>query len=320
MTYWVRGAGYAVTTAECAADALGQMERDPAAVAVCDIGLPDHDGLWLADKIRRGYPETAVVMSTGSLDVDPAVESLRQGVVDYLTKPFGRDRLREALGRGADWHASALNVRRCREVMTREVTERQARLGAAIAALRIDSSRSLDAMLAMATIHDRDAYNHAQRVAALAVRTARTLWLDGDMLTAIEHGALLHDIGKLAIPSSVLSKPAALTPEEQTIVRMHPSIGSAIVGQVPFLAAAAVLVRDAHERVDGFGFPSGSRGAEVSIGARIIGVADAFDTMTRPRSYRGPVTAADALEEIERCSGTQFDRQVGDAFRRVVLP
>jgi response regulator RpfG family c-di-GMP phosphodiesterase len=315
LTQWLRAGGYEVAAAGSAEDALSHLEREPAAVALCDIGLPGRDGLWLADRIRRSYPETAVIMATASQEIEPAVESLRQGVVDYLTKPFDRERLREAVGRGLDWHASARDASRWRESLERDVSVRRARLSEAIVALHIESHQTLDAMLAMVTIHDRESYAHAYRVAALVSRTARTLGLSGDALATVERGALLHDIGKLAIPHAVLLKPGALTAEERRLVRMHPSIGGALIERVPFLAASAPIVRDAQERLDGLGFPAGSRGDAIGIGARIVCVADAFDTMTRPRSYRDRIPTADAMVELDRCTGTQFDRRVVDAFR-----
>jgi HD-GYP domain-containing protein (c-di-GMP phosphodiesterase class II) len=101
-------------------------------------------------------------------------------------------------------------------------------------------------------------------------------------------------------------------------VRCHPTIASELIAQVPYLQAAVPIVRDAHERMDGLGYPHGVHASEVSIGARIVCVADAYDTMTRPRVFRDAISPADALLELERCSGTQFDPLVVDAFRRVI--
>jgi putative nucleotidyltransferase with HDIG domain len=319
MTRWLQSGGYHVATAATAEDALGLMDQSPTAVALCDIRLPGRNGLWLADRIRHSYPETAVIMATGVQDVAPAVESLRQGVVDYLTKPFGRDRLREAVWRGMEWHAAACASRRRRETLEQEVETRQARLAAAIATLRVDSDESLDAMLAMLTIHDREAYSHAYRVAAVAAQVAKRLGLTDAEVSTIERGALLHDLGKLAMPDSLLRKPTPLSAEEQRTIRMHPAVGSALVEQLPYLNAAAAVVRDAHERVDGLGFPRGTRADSTWIGARIVSVADAYDTMTQPRAFRQAIGRTEALAELERCSDAQFDRRVVQAFKQVVL-
>ena len=319
MTRWLETGGYVVVTASSAEDAMRRLDDTPPAVALCDIRMPGRDGLWLAERIRERCPETAVIMATGVTDVAPAVESLRQGVIDYLTKPFGRDRLHDAVVRGLEWHRSACDVRRWRESLEQELDVRRRRLTDAITALQIDSDETLDAMLSMLTLSDREAYAHAYRVSALSLSVARVLGLVPESgLRAVEHGALLHDLGKLAIPEAILRKPAPLTAEEQALVRRHPAIGAELVSLVPYLADAASVVRDAHERMDGLGYPRGVRAADVCLAARIVSVADAYDTMIRPRVFRDAIPPSAALNELELCSGTQFDARVVSAFRQVV--
>jgi response regulator RpfG family c-di-GMP phosphodiesterase len=317
MSRWLEAGGYSVATASNAEEALGRLEDIAPAVALCDIRMPGHDGLWLAERIRQRCPETAVIMATGVQDVGPAVESLRQGVIDYLTKPFGRDRLRDAVVRGLEWHRSAWDARRWRESLEQEMEIRRLRAGAAIAALRIDTDDAVDGMLSMLTLSDRDAYAHGYRVAALSVSIARQMGVPEDQIPAIEHGALLHDMGKLAMPEAILRKPAPLTTEEQLLVRRHPAIGSGLLASVRYLRPAVDVIRAAHERIDGLGYPDGLRGADIPLGSRIVSVADAYDTMTRPRVFRDAISAAEAVLELERCSGTQFDPAVVAAFRKV---
>lgn len=319
MRRWLEAGGYAVTAAATAEEALGRLESsDPPAVALCDIRMPGHDGLWLAERIRRRYPETAVIMATGVQDLAPAVESLRQGVIDYLTKPFGRDRLREAVLRGLEWHRSAWDVRRWRESLEQEMEIRRLRLSEAIGAIRVDSDEALDAMLAMLTLSDREAYSHAYRVAALSLSMGRVLGLEEEDLVRVERAALLHDIGKLAMPEAIMRKPAPLTPEELALVRLHPSIAADLVAQVPYLASSSDIIRDVHERFDGLGYPRGVRAADVSLAARIVALADSYDTMTRARVFRDAIPPGDAVLELARCAGSQFDPTVLEAFRRVI--
>jgi response regulator RpfG family c-di-GMP phosphodiesterase len=318
MARWLEAGGYAVTTAASAEEALGRLQEQPSAVALCDIRMPGHDGVWLAEKIRQQYPETAVIMATGVQDVGPAVHTLRHGVIDYLTKPFGRERLREAVTRGLDFHQSAWDARLWRESLEQEMAVRRSRLNRAVEATRVAGESDLDAMISMLTLSDREAYAHGYRVAALSVSIARTLGITGRELSTIEHGGLLHDVGKLAIPEAILRKPAPLTQEEQMLVRCHPTVGSEIVARVPYLRHAVSIVRDAHERMDGLGYPRGIHAAEVSLGARIVCVADAYDTMTRPRVFRDAIGPGDALLEVERCSGSQFDPGVVAAFRTLL--
>jgi putative two-component system response regulator len=318
LARWLVAGGYDVHTASNADEALGCVRAAAPAVALCDIRMPGHDGLWLAQHIRQDAPETAVIMATGVQDVGSAVTSLRQGVIDYLTKPFGRDRLRESVLRGLEWHKAAIESRRWREALEDEVETRRRRLGDALAALTVDSDAALDGLLAALTISDRDAYAHAYRVAALAASVGCALQLADEDMAALEHAALLHDVGKLAMPEAVLRKPAPLTVEEQQLVRTHPQIAADLIVEVPYLRPAADLVRDAQERLDGLGYPNGTRAADVALGARIIAVADAYDAMTRPRVFRDAITSREALLELQRCSSTQFDPVVVDIFKRIV--
>ena len=318
MSRWLESGGYSVITASNAEEALRRLETSKPAVALCDIRMPGHDGIWLAQRIRQRYPETAVIMATGVQDVAPAVQTLRQGAIDYLTKPFGRDRLQEAVTRGLEWHRSAWDARRWRESLEQEMEIRRARLNDAITALHVDNDESLDAMVSMLMLTDREAYAHGYRVAALCASVARMFGMPDEALGAIEHGALLHDVGKLVVPEAILRKPAPLTVEELFLIRRHPAIGSDLVGQVPYLESALPIVRHAHERMDGLGYPDGIHAGDVCVGARIVCVADAYDTMTRPRVFRDAMTPAEALLELERCSGSQFDPLVVEAFRRVI--
>jgi putative two-component system response regulator len=320
LARWLAGGRYTVQTASDADEALDRVHTSAPAVALCDIRMPGRDGLWLAEHIREDAPDTAVIMATGVHDAGPAVTTLRQGVIEYLTKPFGRDRLRESVQRGLEWHQAARDSRRWRESLQEEVEERRKRLSDALAASPVDSDAALDTLLLALMAADRDAYAHARRVAALAAGVGQTLQLGDEDMAAIERAALLHDFGKLAMPEAVLRKPAPLTIEERDLIRQHPRIGAELLGEVPTLAAAAELVRDAQERFDGLGYPSGRHAADVALGARIIAVADAYDAMTRPRVFRDAITAREALLELERCAGTQFDALVVETFKAVAQP
>jgi putative nucleotidyltransferase with HDIG domain len=314
MRRWLESRGYLVAVAPGADQALELLAAAPTAVALCDLRMPGHDGLWLAGQLRREHPDTAVIIATGLNDVSAVVESLRQGVVDYLTKPFERDRLCQAVSRGVEWHKSARDTRQWREQLEREIGGRRAHLENVIASQFVDSDDDVDVLLATLTATSPDAYAHACRVAALSAAIARAMGLAEGDVAAIARGALLHDVGKLAMPDAVLRKPAPLTAEEQRLVQHYPAIGYELVAPVAFLAGAAEIVRDLQERVDGQGYPGKRRGDDITPGAKIVAVADAYDTMTRPRVFRDPIPAADAIAEIARCRGTQFDPRVVDAF------
>jgi putative nucleotidyltransferase with HDIG domain len=167
-----------------------------------------------------------------------------------------------------------------------------------------------------AAIEARDPFarGHASRVTVFAQAVARRLHLDGEELSVLRFGALLHDVGKLAVPKPLLLKPGSLTEGELAQVRRHPTTGARMLRSLgaPRTILSAVLHH--HERWDGSGYPSGRSSDQIPLEARILAVADSFDAMTSTRPYRAPKPTGEALGELERCSGTQFDPAAVDAF------
>jgi two-component system cell cycle response regulator len=173
--------------------------------------------------------------------------------------------------------------------------------------------QSKDVLLRALAERDPGLGTHADTV-ALAVATAGALGLTPDEIEHVRHASELHDVGKVAIPDAILGKPGPLTEEEWTFVRRHPVIGERIILAAPALARVASLVRSSHERWDGAGYPDALAGDRIPVGARIVAVADAFAAMTAGRPYRPARTLEDALEELRREAGAQFDPAVVDAW------
>ena len=168
-------------------------------------------------------------------------------------------------------------------------------------------------------VEARDAYTgkHAERVAAYGIELARTLGLSQLDAPEVEFGFLLHDIGKVAIPDSILYKPGALTDDERRMMSRHPAIGAEIVRGIEFLEEATKVVRSHHERWDGTGYPDGLRGDGIPIAARVFAVADVLDALTTDRPYRPAMSLAEARRMIVAGSGTQFDPTVVSAFEMI---
>jgi putative nucleotidyltransferase with HDIG domain len=178
-------------------------------------------------------------------------------------------------------------------------------------------SAYVGAIRALATALDaRDPYTsgHSERVSAVSVAIGRQMGLLADQLEILRLGALLHDIGKIGISDAVLRKPGALTPDEFELIQQHPSVGARILRNVHFLAPHLPIVELHHERPDGQGYPHRLQGDEIPLPARIVHVADAFDAMTSARAYRPARGAAEALRELWRCAGSQFDAEVVQAL------
>ena len=178
---------------------------------------------------------------------------------------------------------------------------------------------ALEGLIAMLQLHERDGRGHAVRVARLALAIADELGLAEADMTRLETGALLHDIGKLDMPASILSKPAPLDDHEWQIMRRHPQVGYDLVSSQPRFADAADIVLSHHEAFDGSGYPRGLTGTDIPLEARILTVADAYDSMTQPHTQRPAMSPALAVREIERCSGRQFDPRCAEALGPVLI-
>ena len=178
---------------------------------------------------------------------------------------------------------------------------------------------TLRSLAAALDARDLETGGHSERVAELTLAVAAEMGLerDGDHWQSLERGALLHDVGKIAVPDHILRKPGRLTDDEWLTMREHPRAGFEIIQSIDFLRDAASLVLAHHESFDGSGYPAGLAGDSIPLGARIFAVADAFDAMTHDRPYRTGMTPAEALAEILGCSGTQFDPDVVSAFLAV---
>jgi two-component system cell cycle response regulator len=172
----------------------------------------------------------------------------------------------------------------------------------------------------MQALVERDAglHDHVEGVQSLATAVALRLGLPPAEVERVRLGALLHDVGKIAIPDSILRKPGPLSEAEWILMRRHTLIGQRILERAPALSDVALLVRASHERLDGAGYPDGLAGAAIPIGARIIAVCDAFDAMVSTRSYRAALDEPTALAELRRCAGTQFDPRVVELFAEAV--
>jgi putative nucleotidyltransferase with HDIG domain len=180
---------------------------------------------------------------------------------------------------------------------------------------RLSASRqSKDVLLRALAERNPDLRHHISGVADLAEATALRLELGQEEVEQVRHAAELHDIGKMAVPDAILSKPGPLDEDEWAFIRRHTLIGQRIVAAAPALTRVAALVRSSHERWDGEGYPDRLARFEIPLGSRIVAVADAFDAMISPRPYSTPRTPDAALRELRRCAGTQFDPRVVEAF------
>ncbi len=302
--------GYQCQEAVNAEQALDKLRNNTVGLVILDIRMPGKSGIELLPEIKAGYPDTSVIMATAVADTSIAIQCMKQGAYDYITKPFDLDEVILSVGR-------ALEKRR----LERENRDYQQHLEGKVAeqAKKIRTS-FLSAITSLAfALEAKDKYTsgHSQRVADISTAMARELGLPSEDIERIRLAGLVHDIGKIGVRESVLNKPGRLTDEEFQHVQDHPEIGEHILAPIADDEEILRMVRNHHERYDGTGYPDALKKEQIPLGARILTVSDAYEAMTSERPYRSKMSDEDACEEIKRVRGTQFDPEIADAFLRV---
>lgn len=304
----------AVSSAEKALAVLATERFD---LIISDISMHRMSGLEMVPHVLKTAPEAVIIMISGAQTMESAIEALRVGAFDYIMKPFDLRHVEVAVERALE-HRSLLLAKRCYEGYLEELIEqRTAELHQTLDSLEESYRTTLEALIAALETRDADTHGHSERVVNFSLRLGRELGLERDELRSLEFGALLHDIGKIGVPDAILRKPETLSESEWQIMRSHPVLGKRILNGIGFLAGAARVVGEHHEKWDGSGYPAGLVGVEIDFKARIFAVADAFDAMISNRVYRSGKSYENAAAELDRCAGQHFDPQVVAAFHRV---
>ena len=309
--------GYDVQLAASGREAIEVLERDAFDLVLTDIVMQDGNGIYLLDRIRGKLPNLPVVMVSAVHDISVAIDAMRRGAYDYLLKPFEREHLVATVVRALDYRQALQDSQNYQQNLEQVVRARTEMLRQAMEDLEHSYDITLEALGDALDLKDSETEGHSKRVTAYTIALARAMGISPAEIKVIARGAFLHDIGKMAIPDDILRKPAALTLEEQEVMREHCARGFNILRKIPFLAEAAEIVFAHQEHYDGKGYPNALRGGEIPIGARIFAVADTLDAITSDRPYRKASSFDSARQEILRCSGTQFDPSVVEVFLKI---
>jgi putative two-component system response regulator len=305
--------GFQVASAATGADALARLEQSgEIPLVVCDLYLPGIDGLEVLRRVLDRHPDTAVILLTGVAEVATAVEALQQGAYDYLAKPVQLEEFRARAEKALERRRLVLENRYLQQSY-------QQRLESQVRELSRKNQEMFVGQIQMAVhmLEKKDLYTrgHSRRVSHYAVKTGVLLGLTGGVLDQVRLGGELHDIGKIATRDAILNKPGPLTSGEFDEIKRHVIEGEEMLEPLrrdhPLVLE---IVRSHHERLDGSGFPDGLRGDSIPFAARLVSVVDAFDAMTTTRAYRTPRSPDDAMHELARFAGRQFDPAVVAAF------
>lgn len=290
---------YNLLTAHNGVEALDVVKQhgDKIALIVSDQKMPVMEGTEFLKKVRETNPQIIKILLTGHVDTDILVSAINDcDLFQYILKPFEPKELEIAVENGISKYSMASN----NKVFYNELRELFYKTIRAI-------SNALDT---------KDSYTngHSLRVTLYSMILAKELNLDDSYMEDIEIAGLLHDIGKIAMPKSILCKNGKLTDEEFLVMKSHPLRGAKIVINIKKLQMISEWVKAHHEKWDGRGYPDGLKGTEIPLPGRIIALADTYDAMTSTRPYRTALSHEVAISEIKRCSGTQFDPELAGLF------
>ena len=287
------------TAPETAQDFLKTKAFD---ILITDIAMRGMTGLDLLDYVRQNVPRCKVILITGLPGSQHIAQALARGAYDYIEKPFLISELVAVVQEATSGHHAPPPLpTRAAEAMRLTSQAKQASL---------DSVKAL-----VRAVEAKDPYTrrHSEHVAHYATHLAGALDIDRATVESIHVAAILHDVGKIGVPDSVLTKPGKLTDEEFEWIRRHPVLGEEIVAHVGLFKQEARFVRCHHEDWDGSGYPDGLKAEQAPLPARIIRVADAIDAMLMARTYKQPYPVAAVLEELAHCAGLQFDPAIATA-------
>jgi len=266
-----------------------------------DLSLPDTSGVATIEAMRRVAPDLPVIVFTGLNDEAVGVAAVKRGCQDYLVKGQGDGQL---------------IARTITYAVERKAIERERALAAEhMKKVLLQTVRAVSLTLEM-----RDPYTagHQRRVAQLAVAIGERMGLPPDMLEGLHTGALIHDLGKINVPSDFLSRPGKLSDAAFGVIKSHPDVGAEIVDGIDFPWPVATMIRQHHERLDGSGYPNGLKGDDIIVEARILAVADVVEAISSHRPYRPSLGLEAALKEIRDKAGSHYDLGVVEACLKVI--
>lgn len=276
-------------------EAMEAIIRGRYDLVISDIQMDGGTGIELMRAAKELYPKLDFIIMTGHAPEYEFSDIIDAGASDFIAKPFALGELKAKIGRIEK-----------EQLVLRDLRE-------SIDQLKLVLIESINALGSALEIKDLYTSGHQKRVSDMGCQIARTMELSHDRITGIRLAGLVHDIGKLSIPSEILSKPSKLDELEFALVKRHPSIGFDILKHIPFPWPIAKIVLQHHERMDGSGYPQGLSGDKILLEARIIGVADVFEAMSSHRPYRPALGIEKALEEISKNKGILYDPDVVDA-------
>ena len=304
----LEGEGYELEMAENGFQALEKARKLLPDVILLDVMMPGMTGFEVCQRIRSDpqIAEIPIIILTALDDRESLLNALKAGADDFISKPFDRFELRARL----------LGITRLNRYQ--KLIQERAKLREANAQLLKAYEATIEGLSHALDLRDQETEGHSRRVTQLTVKLAQALGMSEEDVQHLRRGALLHDMGKIGVPDSILRKPDSLTDGEWAIMHKHPEYAYDMLSAIEYLHPALDIPYNHHEKWDGTGYPRGLTGEEIPLAARLFAVADVWDALISNRPYRTAWTEEQALQYIREQSGKHFDPQVVELFFRVI--
>ncbi|MBQ8698360.1 MAG: response regulator [Schwartzia sp.] len=307
------GIRYDVRCVSSGAEALAALRQEKPELVLLDLHMPDMDGMEVMQRIRdiEHCENLPVVFLTADSDADTEAKLFNAGAMDFLAKPLVMQVAMQRIRR-------ILELKHLQDSLYEEVNRKTVAVQESNRKINNLSDQIIRALSGAIDAKDSYTNGHSSRVAEYSRELARRLGKPRAAAAEIYNIALLHDVGKIGIPGSILSKPGKLTDEEFAVIKSHTMKGYEILKTISEMPELSIGARWHHERYDGKGYPDGKAGEDIPEIARIICVADCYDAMSSDRIYRGALPQHIVREEIENNSGTQFDPRVAEVMLQMI--
>jgi putative nucleotidyltransferase with HDIG domain len=298
--------GYSCKEADTAEEVFNKLRNGPVGLVILDIMMPGKSGIELLPEIKAAYPDTAVIMATAVTELSVAIQCIKNGADDYICKPFNLDEVSLSVRGALEKRELQLKIREYQHHLEEKIEEQTREI-------RKIFLGAIEALVFALEAKDRYTAGHSRRVTDFALAIGGELSLGESDMEDLRWGSLLHDVGKIAVDQLIQNKPGKLTHEEYEHIMIHAQVGAGIVKPVANKKVVE-MIEHHHDHYDGTGLHQVVAGNNIPLAARILAVADAFDAMTSERPYRSALSRKEAVDEIKRCNGTQFDPAVVSVF------
>lgn len=305
------------------AEAMRMAEEFDPQVVVMDMQMPRVDGCTATERILSHHPDMRVVALTGTVDPDTITRMILAGAVGYAVKGSDPEQLANVVVDAAHelYFVDPRAVDDLFEsvvLLAREERRRRAEAERLAADLQRGYRETVAALVNALHWRDGETEAHGDRVSERVVKVCDKLGLSPQQRSDAEYGAVFHDIGKIAVPDSILHNTDDLTEDEWKVIRQHTVVGEQIIQPIGFLRGVSKIVRHSHEHWDGSGYPDALSGEQIPIESRIVFACDAFDAMTTKRTYQDAMSSERAIERLQELRGVHFDPTVVDALLEVL--